>query len=717
MDLELDQFRDVDLVIDRANDSFVQKQFVSQGDYKGRSLTVQVTDNGVVGEVAGLTLNLRWTNQASGLTDLSAFTVIDKASSVFRIEYPEHMMTPGEVIASIQVLQDGKSTFLKSFTLTVQQLAGEAIGIAQKAEFSALVAVLADSNKFRTDIDALNINKVTKGENESITSPMLAKSLLEDLKGGSIDVNVNTSMIEDDAVSYPKLSTNLKARIFDSSAVAGITFETNAYINYTNGKKVAIESPYIASSFIEITNDKLDLNDYDLITAKNARGLAYYSSPDETAFVSGYQYAGDNSTILIEKPATANYLRFTARIEKIDDVRLSIHNIVDTLNKTQSLINDNYAIKSLNLIDDETIIWGKYINPSGTESTHADLGATDYIDIPSDSVIRLGNVIPKKVTDIRSCAVYDRNKNPIKIIQYSTLNLEIQPEIIKTSPEARFFRASVTKGVPDPFVILENTATVISNIAVAGTKPLSLMRYDGGYATIFHKIGFIGDSLSSGEVEFVKEDGSIGRVDLYDFSFGKRVGEITGNECLNFSRGGLTAKAAYNNYNTELQNEENICTAYNIYLGTNDRNNTPYPVGTKSDIDLTNKENNADSFYGWYGKIIQRIKEVQPRAKIFLMTLPKNAQSTKSVPYNECIKDLATIFSNCFVIDTYNDWDEQSSAWMKLYGSGTHLNAVGYQKYAYNWVTHVNFIIENNLIAFRDVAFIGRNETPYYAYD
>lgn len=151
--MELDQFRDVDLVIDRANDSFVQRQFVSQGDYKGRSLTVQVTNNGSVGEIAGLTLNLQWHNKASGLTDLSAFTVIDKSNSIFRIEYPEHMMTPGEVVASIQVLQDGKSTFLKSFSLTVQQLAGEAVGIAQKAEFSALIAILADSNKFRTDID------------------------------------------------------------------------------------------------------------------------------------------------------------------------------------------------------------------------------------------------------------------------------------------------------------------------------------------------------------------------------------------------------------------------------------------------------------------------------------------------------------------------------------------------------------------------------------
>lgn len=160
--MELDQFKDVYLVIDKANDSFVQKQFVSQGDYKGRTLTVQITNNGSVGEVPGLTLNLNWHNEASGLTDLTAFTVLDKTNSVFQIEYPEHMMTPGKVYANIQVIQDGKVTNLQQFELIVQKLAGKPVGIPEKAEFSALVAVLADSNKFRTDIDSLSASKADK---------------------------------------------------------------------------------------------------------------------------------------------------------------------------------------------------------------------------------------------------------------------------------------------------------------------------------------------------------------------------------------------------------------------------------------------------------------------------------------------------------------------------------------------------------------------------
>lgn len=175
MALSLDKFRDVDLVIDKANDNFIQRQFVSQADYKGRTLTVQVTNNGEVGEIPGLFLNLRWQNQVSGLTDLTAFNLIDKENSVFRIEYPEHMMTPGKVVASIQLIHDGKTLHMKQFELTVQKLAGEAVGIVEKAEYSALVAVLSDANKFRTDIATLDVVKVNKDSLDTIVNALNTK--------------------------------------------------------------------------------------------------------------------------------------------------------------------------------------------------------------------------------------------------------------------------------------------------------------------------------------------------------------------------------------------------------------------------------------------------------------------------------------------------------------------------------------------------------------
>lgn len=279
--MELDQFRNVDLVIDRASDSFVQRQFVSQGDYKGRSLTVQVTNNGSVGEIAGLTLNLQWHNKSSGLSDLSAFTVIDKSNSIFRIEYPEHMMTPGEVVASIQVLQNGKSTFLKTFTLTVQQLAGQAVGIAQQAEFSALVAVLADSNKFRTDIDALDTNKADK------TSLSTTNQKVDSLAAGKVDKNgagqvtwgmiaqdarenitnqpavvgknsVSTDNIVDSSVNTNKVTPLVQSGYFiPNDWRAKVNFDTNSGVLTTpSGQFFFANKPYVTASG---TQDKSNL--------------------------------------------------------------------------------------------------------------------------------------------------------------------------------------------------------------------------------------------------------------------------------------------------------------------------------------------------------------------------------------------------------------------------------------------------------------------------
>ncbi len=274
--MELDQFRDVDLVIDYANYSFIEKQFVSQGDYKGRTLTVQVTNDGVVGEVPGLMLNLNWHNEANGLTDLSAFSVLDKANSIYRIEYPQHMMTPGRVVASIQVIQDGKVTNLKQFELTVQKLAGHPVGIVEKAEFSALVAVLADSNKFRADISTLDQAKVDKGGNEQITMPMLSQAVKEAMTGGSVavvgDESVNTTNIVKKAVTPERTSFLQKISFLNS--------DFNDYYGvFTGTNPILVESVNKTNACIYL--DVSDLKEVKIVTKEIPKFLYLGSTVEE----------------------------------------------------------------------------------------------------------------------------------------------------------------------------------------------------------------------------------------------------------------------------------------------------------------------------------------------------------------------------------------------------------------------------------------------------
>ena len=307
--MELDQFRDVDLVIDRANDSFVQKQFVSQGDYKGRTLTVQVTNNGSVGEVPGLTLNLNWHNEASGLTDLTAFSVINKATSLFAIEYPEHMMTPGKVYASIQVIQNGKVTNLKQFELTVQQLAGQVAGIVGKAEFSALVAVLADSNKFRTDIDALDNGKVDRDGVAQITWAMADQYFKEQVSGGKTavvgkdsvtEINIVDGEVTEQKVSFTSSGKNLLnlKKIID-----------NKYVDLT-GKEVSSTDYFYIKDLKVNPNQTIILNDSNGQILPMRFCVAYNSSgellsAESQQHVTGYFTVGANTrylTISLARP-------------------------------------------------------------------------------------------------------------------------------------------------------------------------------------------------------------------------------------------------------------------------------------------------------------------------------------------------------------------------------------------------------------------------------
>lgn len=236
--------------------------------------------------------------------------------------------------------------------------------------------------------------------------------------------------------------------------------------------------------------------------------------------------------------------------------------------------------------------------------------------------------------------------------------------------------------------------------------PLQKLIKDGGYASIFHKWGFVGDSLSSGEHEYTKSDGSTGYVDLYDYSFGQCIARITNSTAINFSKGGATTKSILSDFGTKLfETTDNLCQAYVIYLGTNDKN-ASYDVGTVStDVDTSDYNNNAETYAGYYGKIIQKIKEVQPKAKIFCVTIPNYGADESA--YNTVIRDLVDIFDNCYLIDLYNYGMIQDSAWMEKYCCGWHLNAAGYLLYAWYVTSYVDYIIRHNWKDFEQVAFIG----------
>ncbi len=242
--------------------------------------------------------------------------------------------------------------------------------------------------------------------------------------------------------------------------------------------------------------------------------------------------------------------------------------------------------------------------------------------------------------------------------------------------------------------------------------PLENIPLNGGFCGILRKIGCIGDSMSSGEFEAINEKGEKTYHDMFDYSWGQFLARICGTTVLNFSRGGMTAKEYCECFAQEndFWNPEKKCVAYIIALGVNDLLNCDMPTGTTDDIDLENHENNKPTFAGYYAKIIQKYKEIQPDAKFFLMTFPKeNTGKDKRNAHAELLYKLAELFSNCYILDIGKYGPVYDEEFRKKFFMGGHMNPCGYALTAQMVASYIDYIIRHNMDDFMEVGFIGTN--------
>ncbi len=251
-------------------------------------------------------------------------------------------------------------------------------------------------------------------------------------------------------------------------------------------------------------------------------------------------------------------------------------------------------------------------------------------------------------------------------------------------------------------------------------KPLDHLLEDGGFASIFRTFACIGDSLSSGEFERLKEDGTHSYHDYYEYSWGQYMARAMGSKCYNFSRGGMTAKEFCDSWGpqNDVFNPEKKAQSYIIAMGVNDISRMcrgELEFGDLSDIDLENHENNKDTFIGYYAKIIQIYKEISPDAVFFLMTIPQGGgfESNERRPFNDLHRDtlekLCEIFDNTYLLDfrTYAPvYDEEFRKNFFLLG---HMNPMGYILTAKMAISYIDYIIRRNMAnpIFKGAGFIA----------
>ncbi len=243
-------------------------------------------------------------------------------------------------------------------------------------------------------------------------------------------------------------------------------------------------------------------------------------------------------------------------------------------------------------------------------------------------------------------------------------------------------------------------------------KPLDNLVTDGGFCGILRTIACVGDSLSSGEFESLDKNGVKHYHDMFDYSWGQYFARMAGCKVYNFSRGGMTAKEYCNNFAQAngFWDKEKAAQAYIIALGVNDVLNGGQPVGTAEDVCLEDYNKNADTFAGYYGKIIQRYKEIQPDAKFFLITKPKDrrdANNSLANDMSELAYSFADLFSNTYVVDLREYAPVNDEEFCRRFYLGGHLNAAGYLLYAKLIASYIDYIIRHNFEDFSQIGFVG----------
>jgi len=389
--------------------------------------------------------------------------------------------------------------------------------------------------------------------------------------------------------------------------------------------------------------------------------------------------------------------------------------LAETLFNVESVSYTRNLFNPLNFLTDSELSGstGEVISASGA-------GVSDFIAVDSGKSIYFSNngasLVAYKLYFIYE---YDTRKKYIKRVNASTAGyLYVVPDNV------RYIRVCIHESVFNAFQAEYNQITsYISRYPLVKDKlngilssdlsdnPLENILPNPGFMSIFLNVGCIGDSLASGCSVYKDGESSIG-VDLYQYSWGQYLARITGNKYYNWSAGGkTTATWLASAYATECFDGLHLCEAYIIGLGQNDKN-IDAVIGTSEDIDISNYNNNADTYYGRYAKIIQKIKEVQPKAKIFICTDPLDL--VENAGYNTAVRTISTMFSNVYLLDFFNYGTN-------LYITGllgvnrryAHYNAVGYYIIALIMATYIDWYIRKYPEEFLEVEFIGTGYSYY----
>ena len=218
-----------------------------------------------------------------------------------------------------------------------------------------------------------------------------------------------------------------------------------------------------------------------------------------------------------------------------------------------------------------------------------------------------------------------------------------------------------------------NTSQFYSNyIKYLSTSTPSIFNYQENLYTsvnMFENIAAVGDSFTEGSI--VNSNNQW--VSYPNISYIATIGNRAGIPWYNYGKGGATTKS----YQTTTEFNKLLTDAarkiYFISFGINDGNQN-MTIGSVEDINDSDYTQNADTFYGNYGKLIQRIINHAPTSKLILIKPMR--EGTQYTNYSNAVDVIGSHY-NIPVINPFEDVYFQSQ-FFKNYQSSNHPTAMGY---------------------------------------
>ena len=459
----------------------------------------------------------------------------------------------------------------------------------------------------------------------------------------------------------------------------------------------------------------------------NSNGYALDYVNGNNAEEKGYEVNSNPQLITLKVPDGAKYIVSDIRNTKytdmsIFDVYCTSTSQIDYLHEDVDNLIETKGIQ----VDTLTTTWthNAYVFKNNTIITTGEdtFCASEYFNIKPYSSLE----IPWDFSGSGASMCFVSEDRNTVIAYYQAANLDESPAAINVPDGAAWFRTTQRTTKIDGFSIKATLKYIdyvrdMTSAVYAPEQPLDKIIHDGGFCKILNTIGVVGDSLASGsmhrpEAQTSGEDEEV--VDLVWYSWIQQIARYSGLTAFNFSMGGLSARSLrYGTTNpniqqilTNLNDSNKKCKAYFVALGHNDANYMEshpeeYDVGSISDCNLADPSLNADSYYGNLAWIISLLKTVQPRAKIFLVTMKV---ASRFGALNVAVRDMVNLFNtyysntDVYLIDMEGVTIETSWEYYEGHGSPQ-----GYLNYSYQISSYVDYIIRHNQNDFKTVAYIG----------